>query len=136
MATSSSPAASAAERELVVGERELLVTRVFDAPRRLVFKAHPAASVQASALGADAARRGLDVVVHTDPQLAETWFGHPEDGVLWRKEGSNVVAIEIARDGAGARAGAVLGPRLPGDGGCGVRARRLLSDAFHGHSEK
>ncbi len=66
---------SAEERHLELG----MLKAAADRPgiERLVFKAHPAASVQASALGADAARRGLDVVVHTDPQLAETWFGHP-----------------------------------------------------------
>jgi hypothetical protein len=37
--------------------------------------------------------------------VVKTWSGHPEDGVLWRKEGSNVVAVDVARDGAGVRSG-------------------------------
>jgi PAS domain S-box-containing protein len=41
--------------------------------------------------------------------LVKTWTGELEDGVLWRQEGSNVVAIEVAPGTAGARAG--LEPR-------------------------
>lgn len=37
--------------------------------------------------------------------LVKTWTGTVEDGVLWRQEGANVVAAEVAAEGAGARAG-------------------------------
>ncbi len=37
--------------------------------------------------------------------VVKTWEGQVEDGVLWRQEGANVVAIEVAADHAGARAG-------------------------------
>ena len=37
--------------------------------------------------------------------LVKTWEGQVEDGILWRQEGTNVVAIEVAEGYAGARAG-------------------------------
>ena len=37
--------------------------------------------------------------------LVKTWEGQVEDGVLWRQEGTNVVAVEVADGYAGARAG-------------------------------
>ncbi|HEX5069972.1 MAG TPA: ATP-binding protein [Vicinamibacterales bacterium] len=37
--------------------------------------------------------------------LVKSWKGEFEDGVLWQTEGSNVVAREVDRYGAGARAG-------------------------------
>ena len=37
--------------------------------------------------------------------LVKSWRGELEDGVRWRTAGSNVVAAEVARDGAAARAG-------------------------------
>ncbi|MEO7189764.1 MAG: ATP-binding protein [Vicinamibacterales bacterium] len=37
--------------------------------------------------------------------LVKTWRGELEDGVLWQREGTNVVAAEVAPDQAGARAG-------------------------------
>ena len=37
--------------------------------------------------------------------VVKTWEGQVEDGVLWRQEGANVVAVEVAPDHAGARAG-------------------------------
>lgn len=37
--------------------------------------------------------------------VVKTWEGQVEDGVLWREEGANVVAIEIAAGHAGDRAG-------------------------------
>ncbi|ODS59058.1 MAG: hypothetical protein ABS36_02595 [Acidobacteria bacterium SCN 69-37] len=37
--------------------------------------------------------------------LVKTWEGEVEDGVLWRQEGTNVVAVEVAAGHAGARAG-------------------------------
>jgi membrane-associated protease RseP (regulator of RpoE activity) len=39
--------------------------------------------------------------------LVKTWPGELEDGVLWAREGSNVVAAEVADGTAGARAGIV-----------------------------
>jgi PAS domain S-box-containing protein len=41
--------------------------------------------------------------------LVKTWPGELEDGVLWAREGSNVVAVEVADDTAAARAG--IAPR-------------------------
>ncbi len=40
--------------------------------------------------------------------LVKTWEGQVEDGVLWRQEGANVVAVEVADGYAGARAGIQL----------------------------
>jgi PAS domain S-box-containing protein len=37
--------------------------------------------------------------------LVKSWRGEFEDGVNWRTEGSNVVAVDVDRNGAGARAG-------------------------------
>lgn len=37
--------------------------------------------------------------------VVKTWEGQIEDGVLWRQEGANVVAVEVAPHHAGARAG-------------------------------
>jgi two-component system NtrC family sensor kinase len=37
--------------------------------------------------------------------VVKTWEGQVEDGVLWRQEGTNVVAAEVAEGHAGARAG-------------------------------
>ena len=37
--------------------------------------------------------------------LVKTYQGELEDGVLWRQEGSNVVATEVAKGLAGQRAG-------------------------------
>lgn len=37
--------------------------------------------------------------------VVKTWEGQVEDGVLWRQEGTNVVAVEVAPGHAGARAG-------------------------------
>ena len=34
--------------------------------------------------------------------VVKTWEGQVEDGVLWRQEGANVVAVEVAPDHAGA----------------------------------
>jgi PAS domain S-box-containing protein len=42
--------------------------------------------------------------------LVKTWKGEPEDGVLWRQEGANVVAADVAPRSAGRHAGI-----LPGD---------------------
>jgi hypothetical protein len=42
--------------------------------------------------------------------LVKTWTGEPDDGVLWRLQGTNVVAVQVARGYAGERAGI-----LPGD---------------------
>ncbi len=36
--------------------------------------------------------------------VIKTWRGHADDGVLWRLEGANVVAVEVAPRGAGAHA--------------------------------
>ncbi len=71
---------STEERDLELGMLQAAAVR--PGVRRLVFKAHPAASVRASELAALAAGHGLDVTVHADPQLAETWFGHPAVGFV------------------------------------------------------
>jgi hypothetical protein len=40
-----------------------------------------------------------------DIALVKTWRGEPEDGVLWAQEHANVIAREVAPQGAGAAAG-------------------------------
>src|SRR5262252_7998073 len=44
--------------------------------------------------------------------LVKAWHGEPEDGVLWRQAGANIVAAEVSADGAGARAGIQIGDTL------------------------
>ena len=44
--------------------------------------------------------------------LVRTWTGELEDGVLWAQEGANVVARDVDRQGAGARAGIERGDVL------------------------
>jgi len=70
----------AEERDLELEMLQAAAAR--DGIARIVFKAHPATSTRSLDLATQAAGRGLDVTVHTDPQLVETWFGHPAVGFV------------------------------------------------------
>jgi S1-C subfamily serine protease len=54
--------------------------------------------------------------------LVRTWTGEVEDGVLWRQQGANVVAAEVAPVMAGGRAGIRAGDVLVAIDGREVRA--------------
>jgi two-component system, NtrC family, sensor kinase len=68
--------------------------------------------------------------------LVKTWTGEPDDGVLWRQEGANVVAAEVAVGRPGDRAGVAPGDVLLLVDGQEIRSAydvtRLLDRAYDG----
>ncbi len=63
--------------------------------------------------------------------LVKRWQGELEDGVLWGHVGINVVAVEVARGGAGERAGIEPRDVLLMIDGREVSARRDVIDILH-----
>jgi PAS domain S-box-containing protein len=63
--------------------------------------------------------------------LVKVWRGEPEDGVLWRKEGANVVARAIAPGTAAARAGLRTGDVLLLVDGQEISEPHQVVDALH-----
>jgi hypothetical protein len=70
------------EEELEL-HRDLIRGAVRAGFTKLIFKPHPtAAETDYDRLLADAAEAGVELVVHRDPDLVETWFSHPGIGLV------------------------------------------------------
>ncbi len=63
--------------------------------------------------------------------LVKTWKGEPEDGVLWRQDGANVVAAELAPQSAGKHAGITPGDVLLAIHGREVAVVADVEDILH-----
>src|SRR5690349_13908801 len=66
--------------------------------------------------------------------LVKTWRGELEDGVLWRQDGANVVASEVAPAFAGARAGIAPGDVVLLVDGQEIRRPADVTSAVHAFS--
>jgi two-component system, NtrC family, sensor kinase len=63
--------------------------------------------------------------------VVKTWRGEIEDGVLWRQEGINLYAVEVAPDGPGARAGIEPRDLLLSIGGRPVESAQDVTAIMH-----
>src|SRR6187399_1331863 len=67
--------------------------------------------------------------------LVKTFRAEPEDGVLWRQSGADVIAVEVAPLAAGARAGIEPGDALRSIDGRDIHRVAEALAAVHGKPE-